>query len=104
MRKTLVRACAECNGLASDLPHIDYLDRHFALKTLLIQRYHQLMLSSENRSEDLGIDADASYLNAMINNHAVLRQQLFSAIGFGIHDISKIESPFLSEKMPKGKL
>lgn len=103
MRKTLVRACAECNGLASDLPHMDYLERHLALKMLLIQRYHHLMLSAENRSEDLGIDTDASYLNAVIKNHAVLRQQLFSAIGFGIHDISQIESAFLKRKNAEGK-
>lgn len=32
IRRTLIRACAECNILASDVPHLDYLERHFWLK------------------------------------------------------------------------
>jgi len=103
LRKTLVRACSECNGLASDLPHMDYLERHFALKTLLIQRYYRLMLSPETYAEELGLSGQAFYLNAAVNNQAVLREQIFAAVGFGVHDINQIESPFLRRKNSEGK-
>lgn len=102
IRKTLVRACSECNSLASDLPHLDYLERHLALKTLLIQRYHRLLLSSPSDSTELGLSEEHSYLHAAIHNIVVTRAELFSAIGFGIHDIEQIESPFMRRKNADG--
>lgn len=103
VRKTLVRACSECNGLASDPPHMDYLERHFALKTLLIQRYYRLLLSLDINPKELGLATDASFLNALVHNQLLLRQQVLSAVGYGIHDLSQIESPFLKRKNAEGK-
>lgn len=40
--KTLVRACSECNLLASDIPHLDYLERHYWLKSKYLGRYYQV--------------------------------------------------------------
>lgn len=103
IRKTLVRACSECNGLASDLPHLDYLERHFALKTLLIQRYHKLLLGITTSAEELGLALEAQFLRACVHNLTVLREQILAAIGFGIHDLQQIESPFLKRKNAEGK-
>ena len=101
IKKTLIRACRECNGLASDVPHLDYLERHFWLKAAYLRRYKRLIIN-EGAVEE-GASHDDPYLNATINNAKLRYQQLLDGIGFGIKDISQIESPILEVKTKKGR-
>lgn len=51
---------------------------------------------------ELGLSEEHSYLHAAIHNIVFTRAELFSAIGFGIHDIEQIESPFMRRKNSDG--
>ncbi|MDN3652338.1 hypothetical protein QWY77_06130 [Thalassotalea ponticola] len=96
IRKTLIRACRECNGLASDIPHMDYLDRHYWLKGAYLRRYKRFLLN------DGGADIDTSHMNgfllAAISNAEYKYEEILSVIGFGIRSIYDIESPILELK------
>ncbi|WP_027672622.1 hypothetical protein [Rheinheimera baltica] len=101
IKKTLIRACKECNGLASDVPHLDYLERHFWLKTAYLRRYKRLIMNEGAVEEEASLDDP--YLNATINNAKLRYQQLLDGIGFGIKDISQIDSPILEVRTKKGR-
>lgn len=94
IKKTLIRACRECNGLASDVPHLDYLERHFWLKAAYLRRYKRFLVC-EGLSDDIN-NHDDPYLRAAINNSQLRYQQLLDGLGFGIKDISQIDSPILN--------
>lgn len=96
IRKTLIRSCGECNRLASDIPHLDYLERHLWLKGALIRRYKRLLLAFDGTSvSPQGLD---DYLTATIKNGQFRYEETMRRIGFGIRDISDIESPILHLK------
>lgn len=101
IKKTLIRACRECNGLASDVPHLDYLERHFWLKAAYLRRYKRLIINEG--AVEANASHDDPYLNAIINNAKLRYEQLLDGIGFGIKDTSQIESPILEVKTKKGK-
>jgi len=102
IKKTLIRACRECNGLASDIPHLDYLERHFWLKAAYLRRYKRLIINEGSVEENAS--HEDPFLNATINNAKLRYQQLLDGIGFGIKDISQIESPILEVKTKKGRI
>jgi len=52
IRKTLVRSRSECNSLASDIPQLDYLERHLWLKAKYMRRYKSILVSSDPKHED----------------------------------------------------
>ncbi|WP_164711750.1 hypothetical protein [Vibrio zhugei] len=96
IRKTLIRSCQECNGLASDVPHLDYLERHLWLKGALLRRYKRLLLAYDGKEvSTLGLD---ERLTATINNGMFRYDETMRRIGFGIRDVSDIESPILELK------
>lgn len=101
IKKTLIRSCNECNRLASDIPHLDYLERHLWLKGALLRRYKRLLLSFDgtNVSTD-GLDY---LLAATINNGQFRYEETMRRIGFGIRDISDIDSPILQLKNKEKK-
>lgn len=100
-RKTLIRSCSECNSLASDTPHLDYLSRHYWLKGAYLRRYKRLLIGDAfSESEKLGL---SGYLLAAVNNHDIKYQEIISAIGFGIKSIDDIDSPILKLKTKKGR-
>ena len=101
VRKALIRACSECNSLASDTPHLDYLSRHYWLKGAYLRRYKRLLVGdSFSESEKRSL---SGYLLAAVNNHEIKYQEIISAIGFGIRSIDDIESPILKLKTKKGR-
>lgn len=96
IRKTLVRSCQECNGLASDVPHLDYLERHLWLKGALLRRYKRLLLAYDGKDISiLGLD---ELLTATIKNGKFRYDETMRRIGFGIRDVSDIDSPILELK------
>ncbi|MCU7556103.1 hypothetical protein OCL06_16040 [Alteromonas sp. ASW11-19] len=99
--RTLVRACSECNLMASDTPHLDYLERHYWLKSKYLERYKKLLL------DDAAIEnirnAGDSFLDGYLNNQSFLYFELLKAIGFGVVHISQIDSPVLSLKCRSGR-
>lgn len=101
IRKVLIRACSECNGLASDTPHLDYLERHFWLKSKLLSRYKKLLISFDGVmicTEELD-----EYLSAVVFNHSITYESVLKRIGFGIKDIDDVDSPVLSLANKEGK-
>ncbi|MEZ9709303.1 hypothetical protein AB4254_11545 [Vibrio breoganii] len=94
IRKTLIRSCRECNALASDHPHLDYLSRHLWLKGALIRRYKRLLLAFDGTEIDTsGLDP---LLTATVNNNEFKYDETMHRIGFGIRDVSEIDSPILN--------
>lgn len=100
--KTLVRSCQECNGLASDIPHLDYLERHFWLKAAYLRRYKRLLLSVGPK--DIDTKNMTGYLRAAVENYDFMYKDILMAIGFGIKNIDYIESPILKLKNIDGKV
>lgn len=101
IRKTLVRSCKECNIIASDFPHMDYLERHFWLKGAYLRRYKRLLLNEG--TEDIDTNQMNGYLRAVVKNGDIQHQEILNAIGFGIREINQIESPILALRTKKSK-
>ncbi len=101
IRKTLVRACRECNNMASDTPHLDYLERHFWLKAAYLRRYKSFIIQGVKEVDSTAIQD--SYLLAVIHNSKIKYEEILNAIGFGIKDIDQIQSPILEVKTKKGQ-
>lgn len=99
IKKTLVRACSECNLMASDHPHMDYIDRHIWLKHEYLQTYKKLLLSGKH---DLLVAEKNDLLAPYINNSIVRYEEILYAIGFGLADLSQIKSPILDMKDNNG--
>ncbi|WAJ72206.1 hypothetical protein [Catenovulum adriaticum] len=97
VKKTLIRACSECNGIASDKPHADYLERHFWLKAAYLRRYKRILLNY-NGDKDNVEDGD---LKAYLNNIDYNYEEVLRMIGFGIKTVDQIESPILNLKNKK---
>ena len=97
VKKTLIRACSECNGIASDKPHADYLERHLWLKAAYLRRYKRLLLNY-NGDKDSVKDGD---LKAYLNNIDYNYEEVLRMIGFGIKNVEQIESPILNLKNQK---
>ncbi|HAS6168094.1 TPA: hypothetical protein I7158_20835 [Vibrio vulnificus] len=96
IRKTLIRSCDECNRLASDIPHLDYLERHLWLKGALLRRYKRLLLAYDGETVSTkGLD---DMLTATVVNGHFRYEETMRRIGFGIRDISDIDSPILALK------
>ena len=91
VKKTLIRACSECNSLAGDVPHMTYQDRHLWLKARYIERYVNLLVSfdpSVRKSHNTIVN------NQPINEREEIRSKL-AMIGFGLLGAYQIESPLL---------
>ncbi|WP_346350594.1 hypothetical protein N2M06_09100 [Oceanimonas sp. AH20CE76] len=101
VKKTLVRCCSECNSLASDIPHLDYLERHFWLKAAYLRRYKKLIVNDGNLAKKSEENND--YLNAVIENEKIKYESILSAIGFGIKSIDQIKSPILDVRTRSGR-
>ncbi|WP_409438774.1 hypothetical protein [Psychromonas sp. GE-S-Ul-11] len=101
LRKTLVRSCSECNGLASDVPHIDYLERHFWLKAAYLRRYKNILLNDNIFRESTEAEG---FLKAYIDNAKVKYHELLRGLGFGIKSIDEIDSPILSLKTKSNRV
>jgi hypothetical protein len=99
IRKTLIRACKECNILAGDFPHMDYLERHFWLKGAYLRAYKKLLLNEG--TEDIDRSHMNGHLLAALNNSDLKHEEILSAIGFGIREIDEIDSPILSLRTKK---
>lgn len=98
IRKTLVRSCAECNLLASDTPHLDYLERHIWLKAKYLRRYKSVLINANPNDKDelVSITGKKSSLGF---------QELLSMLGFGLKTEELINSPILKLKnKPSGRL
>ena len=98
IRKTLVRSCAECNILASDTPHLDYLERHIWLKAQYLRRYKSVLINANPNDKDelVSITGKKSSLGF---------QELLSMLGFGLKTEELINSPILKLKnKPSGRL
>lgn len=99
VKKTLVRACSECNSLAGDIPHMDYLERHLWLKSRYIQRYKSTIINHESKNDTcnehpttpLEIEGQRDY------------EEIMRMLGFGLIDSTQIKSPFLKTKTTTGK-
>lgn len=100
--KTLVRACSECNLLASDIPHLDYLERHYWLKVKYLERYRKLLLDDTDIENVRNTVVD-SFMDGYLNNQNFLYFELLKAVGFGVVNISQIDSPVLSLKCRSGR-
>lgn len=100
IKKTLVRSCRECNAMASDTPHLDYLERHFWLKSAYLRKYKKLLLSEG--SSDIDIAEITGYLLASIKNQKVFYEHLLHGLGFGIANIEDIDSPVLKLRTKTG--
>lgn len=88
LKRTLVRSCSECNQLASDVPHLDYLERHFWLKVRYLRHYKSILVNQELKPTiEQTVHPNAS-------NKPTL-PELLSMLGFGIKDIESIKSPIL---------
>jgi hypothetical protein len=102
LRKTLIRSCGECNKLASDVPHLDYLERHFWLKGALLRRYKRLLLNFDGKF--VSTDELDGMLSAVVTNGIRHYKETMFRIGFGIKDTSDIESPTLNLRNRAGVL
>ena len=101
IRKTLIRACVECNNMASDIAHIDYAERHLWLKTKYLQKYKKLILSEGGGSDP---EKFSGFLKAYVSNQKKLYVEILGAIGFGIQSIDQIESEILNLRNSSRKL
>lgn len=98
IRKTLVRSCSECNNLASDTPHLDYLERHIWLKASYIRRYKTVLINSnpDDKDELVSVTGKKSSLGF---------QELLTMLGFGLKSEELIDSAILKVKnKPSGPL
>lgn len=101
VRKTLVRSCSECNRLAADLPHMDYLERHFWLKGKYLRRHKKQILSeSDQLNSPLGSSEGQTYENNSVTSGL---ESVLARIGFGVKDLEDIDSPILGLKTKKGR-
>lgn len=91
IRKTLVRSCSECNSLASDTPHLDYLERHLWLKVQYMRRYKSVLISSDPKDKDEVVSITGK-------RNSLSFHKLLSMLGFGLKDIDMIKSPILQLK------
>jgi hypothetical protein len=88
IRKTLIRSCSECNGLATDTPHLDYLERHYWLKTAYLRRYKRVFVEGDpSKIKTVNLDIPDSKVPDLWT--------LLTMLGFGIKDVSLIHSPIL---------
>jgi hypothetical protein len=101
VHKILIRSCAECNRLASNIPHMDYYERHIWLKSKFLHRYKRLLLNDTEDSESN--ERKEGYLDSAISNINYRREDILEAIGFGISEIEQIESSVLDLKTKSGK-
>lgn len=101
VRKTLIRSCKECNNLASDHPHMDFLERHFWLKAAYLRRYKRLLINEG--ADNIDRNHMSGYLLAAVNNADVKYEEILRGIGFGIREIEEIESPILQLRTKKTK-
>ncbi len=101
IRKTLIRACGECNRLASDLPHMDYIERHLWLKGAYLRRYKRILVNEG--CEGVEVKDVTGFLLAFLKNSKIQYEELLKAIGFGICSIDQIESPILQVRTKKGR-
>ncbi|GGF84312.1 hypothetical protein [Alteromonas lipolytica] len=101
IKKTLVRACSECNSLASDIPHLDYLERHYWLKSKYLERYKKLLL------DDISVEEPQSpghsFVDGYLNNQKFFYFELLKAVGFGVVNVSQIDSPIIALKCRSGR-
>lgn len=97
IHKTLVRSCSECNNLASDIPHMDYLERHFWLKSALLRRYKSILVNYDGKPVDTS-GMLQGFLKASVKNAEVKYEEILNRIGFGIKNLDDIESPILDLK------
>jgi hypothetical protein len=81
--------------MASDIPHLDYIERHFWLKCAYLRKHKWLLLNDGAPSNKKDING---FLLSYINNAEVLYEELLQGIGFGIRCIEEIESPILNLK------
>lgn len=95
VKKTLVRACSECNLRASDRPHMEYIERHIWLKNEYLRVYKKLLLSGKHESHSV---ANNDLIAPYINNSIVRYDDILHAIGFGLTDLSQITSPIINQK------
>jgi hypothetical protein len=98
IRKTLVRSCSECNNLASDTPHLDYLERHIWLKASYLRRYKTVLINAnpDDKDELVSVTGKKSSLGF---------QELLNMLGFGLKSEELINSPILKIKnKPSGRL
>jgi hypothetical protein len=101
VRKTLIRSCDECNRSASDLPHMDYLERHFWLKQRYLDHYKKLIISEGAKFVDR--EMFSGYLLAAMDNYDLKFEQIMTSIGFGIKCVDEINSPVLDLKTKGGQ-
>ena len=99
IKKTLIRACSECNLMASDRPHMEYIDRHIWLKNAYLEKYKKLILSGKHQ---LLTYKKNDLLTAYINNSIIRYEEILYAIGFGLADLSQITSDLLNMKDDDG--
>jgi len=99
IKKTLIRACSECNLMASDRPHMEYIDRHIWLKNAYLEKYKRLILSGKHQKL---VYKDNDLLAAYINNSIIRYEEILYAIGFGLVDLSQITSDVLNMKDDDG--
>lgn len=86
LKKTLIPACSECNSLAGDTPHMDYLERHLWLKGRYIRRYKRKILRPRSSKP-------YNSRSSTFDTHAF--EECMVAIGFGIIDCNQIKSDLL---------
>lgn len=101
VRKTLVRSCRECNSMASDIAHLDYIERHFWLKAAYLRKYKKILVNEGDYGEES--DYEDSLLRGVIFNAKKNYEDILYAIGFGIKSIDEIESPVLNLKTKSKK-
>lgn len=101
IRKTLVRSCQKCNLQASDVPHMDYQERHFWLKAAYLRKYKWLLINDDKYVSKKGIEG---FLLAYINNSEVEYEAILNGLGFGIRSIDEIDSPILKLRTKSKRL
>lgn len=99
LKKTLIRSCSECNLLASDIPHLDYLERHLWLKVRYLRRYKSVL---EKGTLKFATNRDDSVTN-IYSGSAPNLSLLLTMLGFGLADIDLIKSPILEIKNIESK-
>ncbi|MFT6909631.1 MAG: hypothetical protein ACJAS1_006354, partial [Oleiphilaceae bacterium] len=94
IRKTLIRSCSECNGLASDTPHLDYIERHYWLKGAYLRRYKRIFVDGEPcKIDSVNLNIPDSKVPSL--------WALLTMLGFGIKHLSSINSPILEIRNKK---
>lgn len=91
IRRTLIRACAECNILASDVPHLDFLERHFWLKAKYLRRYKSILVNEDPTA------CEETELKNIARKKPTIKI-LLEMLGFGVKDIELIKSPIIEVK------